>query len=251
MKLRELESALSGVSSFSTPVPDLEQYPTSPHLAAQLLCTAESSYGDIAGRVVLDLGCGAGMLTVGIALLDAGSVLAVDVDAPALSIAAENVDHFDIADRVDLLHADVLRLNLRRQVDTVVMNPPFGTKRRGVDMAFLQVAIASAGTAVYSLHKSSTREFIDRKVRTWGADPTVVAEMRFAIPSIYAFHQKNSVDVAVDLWRIDTSMRTMGTAFDCAPEDHCAEEASVPVRNGGRVSGAKGRKQTRVQRVRR
>ena len=33
------------------------------------------------------------------------------------------------------------------------MNPPFGTRAKGVDMKFLRLAIASCTTAVYSLHK--------------------------------------------------------------------------------------------------
>lgn len=42
--------------------------------------------------------------------------------------------------------------------DTVIMNPPFGTKNNaGIDMEFLEVAVRLAKTAVYSLHKTSTR----------------------------------------------------------------------------------------------
>jgi predicted RNA methylase len=45
--------------------------------------------------------------------------------------------------------------------DTVIMNPPFGTKNNaGIDMLFLRRAIELATGAVYSLHKSSTREVI-------------------------------------------------------------------------------------------
>lgn len=42
--------------------------------------------------------------------------------------------------------------------DTVLMNPPFGTKNNaGVDMKFLQMGIRLSCGSVYSLHKSSTR----------------------------------------------------------------------------------------------
>lgn len=42
--------------------------------------------------------------------------------------------------------------------DTVIMNPPFGTKHNaGMDLRFLETAFGLARTAVYSLHKSSTR----------------------------------------------------------------------------------------------
>ncbi len=42
--------------------------------------------------------------------------------------------------------------------DTVIMNPPFGTKHNaGMDMKFLETGIALATGTVYSLHKTSTR----------------------------------------------------------------------------------------------
>ena len=75
------------------------------------------------------------------------------------------------------------------RVDTVVMNPPFGTKHnKGLDMIFLQVTkchlnqraeivisfsqtgLEMASRAVYSLHKSSTRDHVLSKVKEWGAE---------------------------------------------------------------------------------
>ncbi len=41
--------------------------------------------------------------------------------------------------------------------DTVVMNPPFGTRRAGIDTAFVMQGMKYANV-VYSLHKTSTRE---------------------------------------------------------------------------------------------
>ncbi|KAL9399433.1 hypothetical protein Peur_008394 [Populus x canadensis] len=43
-------------------------------------------------------------------------------------------------------------------VDTVAMNPPFGIRRKGADVDFLSAALKIAREAVYSLHKTSTRE---------------------------------------------------------------------------------------------
>jgi predicted RNA methylase len=50
-------------------VPACRQYPTSPHIAAQVLSLIQGNYGDIEGRAVGDLGCGCGMLTIAAALL--------------------------------------------------------------------------------------------------------------------------------------------------------------------------------------
>ena len=51
--------------------------------------------------------------------------------------------------------------------DTVVMNPPFGTKRKGVDMDFLRAAFRISTGTVISLHKSSTRAHIQKVAERW------------------------------------------------------------------------------------
>lgn len=63
---------------------------------------------------------------------------------------------------VDCVQCDVLRdlsdTRWHRAFDTVIMNPPFGTKHNsGMDIKFLETAMNLANTAVYSLHKTSTR----------------------------------------------------------------------------------------------
>jgi len=90
--------------------------------------------------------------------------------------------------------------------DTVLTNPPFGTRNAGADMRFLAAAIAlvKPGGVVYSMHKTSTRDHVIRTATdTLGAtEAKVVAELRFDLPKSYAFHAKASSDVAVDLVRL-------------------------------------------------
>jgi rRNA N6-adenosine-methyltransferase METTL5 len=87
-------------------------------------------------------------------------------------------------------------------VDTVVTNPPFGTKQNaGMDVRFLKIATRLARRAVYSFHKTSTRQHLVKTIESWGYEVHVIAEMKFDIPNMYKFHQKKSVDVDVDLIR--------------------------------------------------
>ena len=88
-------------------------------------------------------------------------------------------------------------------VDTVLTNPPFGTKQNaGIDVTFLRAATRMARRSVYSFHKTSTRTFLMKKIKEWGYDAEVVAQMRYDIPKMYQFHTKDSVDVEVDLIRV-------------------------------------------------
>ncbi|XP_058213784.1 uncharacterized protein LOC131325501 isoform X3 [Rhododendron vialii] len=88
-------------------------------------------------------------------------------------------------------------------VHTVVMNPPFGTRKKGADMDFLCAALKIASQAVYSLHKTTTREHVKRTaLRDYNAKSAeVLCELRFDVPQLYKFHKKKEVDIAVDLWR--------------------------------------------------
>ncbi|CAM9552426.1 unnamed protein product [Hapterophycus canaliculatus] len=52
------------------------------------------------------------------------------------------------------------------------------------------------------MHKTSTRKHLLKKAEKWGVDVTVLAQLRFDIPATYKFHKHNSVDVEVDLIRL-------------------------------------------------
>ncbi|CAN0900115.1 rRNA N6-adenosine-methyltransferase METTL5 [Linum grandiflorum] len=161
MKLKQLESLLGNLQQFSNPKVELEQYPTGPHIASRMLFTAENSFGDVTDKVVADFGCGCGTLGAAAALMGAEQVIGIDIDPESLEMATANAEDLELD--MNFVQCDISRLALRGcVVDTVVMNPPFGTRKKGADMDFLSAALKIASQAVYSLHKTSTREHIKR-----------------------------------------------------------------------------------------
>ncbi|XP_020317075.1 rRNA N6-adenosine-methyltransferase METTL5 [Oncorhynchus nerka] len=208
MKLKELESCLQQVDAFEEPKILLEQYPTSPHIAACMLYTIHNTFDDIEGKLVADLGCGCGVLSIGAAMLDAGLCVGFDIDDDALEIFKRNSEEFELTN-VDLIQCDMCSLRSHayaKKFDTVIMNPPFGTKHnQGMDMQFLRTALTMATTAVYSLHKTSTRGHIQKKASDWGVKMEVIAELRYDLPASYKFHKKKSVDIKVDFLRFSTT----------------------------------------------
>ena len=125
MKLKQLESELCQIGNFAFPEAKIiyEQYPTSPHIASQMLYLAESTFEDIEGKNVLDLGCGTGILSLGASFLGASSVVGVDIDKDALEVARDNAE--ENAD-VDFILGNVTNLGLKQNsFDVVLMNPPF------------------------------------------------------------------------------------------------------------------------------
>ncbi|XP_034042310.1 rRNA N6-adenosine-methyltransferase METTL5 [Thalassophryne amazonica] len=208
MKRKELESCLQQVDTFEEPKVLLEQYPTSPHIAACMLYTISSTFDDIEGKLVADLGCGCGVLSIGAAMLSAGLCIGFDIDNDALDIFRRNAEEFEISN-VDLVQCDLCSLGAdgnATKFDTVIMNPPFGTKHnQGIDMKFLRAALSMTKNSVYSLHKTSTREHIQKKAVDWGVTMEVIAELRYDLPASYKFHKRKSVDIQVDFLRFSKS----------------------------------------------
>jgi len=206
MKLKELESWLQDLSGFENPKVQLEQYETPAHIASRMVHTMEASFGDIQGKMVADLGCGCGMLTIGSVMMGADMVYGFDIDDEALQICQENLEELEI-NSVELVQADVKTIgnpesSFMNYFDTVVLNPPFGTKHNhGADMTFLKAALDLSKTAVYSLHKTATRAHVTKKAADWGVKMRVIAQLRYNLPSTYKFHKKSSVDIEVDFIR--------------------------------------------------
>ncbi len=87
--------------------------------------------------------------------------------------------------------------------DTTIMNPPFGSWRRGADVKFLRKAL-EISDIIYSLHKRSvsTRTFLKNRIASLGGRVDRIYEMRILIPRIFSFHRKKMYPVDVDLYRI-------------------------------------------------
>ena len=195
----ELEGMLERLRPHPDPDPSLEQYTTPTEVAAEMLFTAAYVYDDIEDKLVADLGCGTGRLGIGALLLGARGLVGVDIDPGAVSVAVENAEAAGVSGRCRWVAGDVP--SIRGAFDTVLMNPPFGTRRRHSDVRFLAEALRLAGS-IYSLHKSSTRRFVVDFVRRRGGRVSCLLQLSLEIPRMFSFHEKPRRPVAVDLYRI-------------------------------------------------
>lgn len=128
-----------------------------------------------------------------------------DVDPSAIELSVQNATDRNLLNRCNFILCDIKTIDTVRpkKFDTVIMNPPFGTRDKGADLIFLKSAINLACHAVYSLHKTSTRKKVLNTAQKWGTIPKVIAELRFNLPPSYSFHTQDSVDIQVDLIRFE------------------------------------------------
>uniref|UniRef100_A0A914HCT9 Methyltransferase small domain-containing protein n=1 Tax=Globodera rostochiensis TaxID=31243 RepID=A0A914HCT9_GLORO len=165
VKAKRLKSLLQEVDDFDNPRIELEQYITPLEISVALLQHVDELVS-LDGCAVADLGCG--------------------TESPTTS---KNVrESIPIVDKFDV----------------VLTNPPFGTKNnQGSDVAFVLAGLSmlSAGGKLFSLHKSSTRNFLIKTAKKWDSvnRAECVAELKWNLGPTYKFHKKTNVDIDVVL----------------------------------------------------
>ena len=195
---RQLEIVLSKLKILETPKLRLEQYPVSAKAAAELLYMAGFEHDDLEGRII-DLGTGTGRLAIGASLMGSAHVVGVDVDARALELARENAKTAGV--KVKWVQSTIDKLD--GTYDTVIMNPPYGTRTIHADTRFLDKAFQIA-SITYSIHKASTRTFLDRYVNKSRRRIAETRSMSMKIPHLFSFHARRWKSIEVDLCRIVT-----------------------------------------------
>jgi putative methylase len=189
------------IDSFRSPKIHLEQYSLPSDLIALILILTSD---DLIGQNVVDLGCGTGRLTLPIKKFFSDRVLGVDIDSDA-------TNHLIQSQKQNLLSLDLLvasvefleTFNWGKKYQTTFMNPPFGTKRRKLDLVFLNQALKYSQTII-SVHKSNpeTQKIITQLGKQYEKKVEILATVNFPQFPSFQFHRKYKHYVCVDLVRI-------------------------------------------------
>jgi len=195
MKKKKLEIVLEKIKGFQNPKIELEQYVTPPSLAAFIATTAELN-GDL--DLIIDLGCGTGILAIACSLLGHYSV-GVDLDVEALKIARDNAAELGV--EADFVRSEVSKFQCKRKV-TTVMNPPFGIQRKHADRPFLLKAF-EISKVIYTVHSAGSSNFVRKLSEEHGFK--VTHQWNFSIPlkRTYSFHEKAFKYIPVEVFRIE------------------------------------------------
>lgn len=199
-----LEHALAACEGFAAPDPSLEQYPTPADLAATLVHAA-AMRGDVVDRVVVDLGSGTGVLTLGAALAGAARAVGVEWDPAALGVAVENEARLDPARPVAWVRGDATRPPVcPGGPATVLMNPPFGAQRGNehADRAFLAAA-AEVAAVSYSVHNAGSEAFVESFVADAGGTVTAAFRATLTVVRQFDFHGADARDLDVEVYRVE------------------------------------------------
>jgi len=200
---KELAIFLSELKVFEVSKVKYEQYSTPSEYAADFLWKAYMN-NDLYDRRVIDLGCGTGILTIGAGILGA-KIDGIDIDSDAIKTAKENRNFanrlLNTKLNVRFFVRDIRKLK-GLKAETVIQNPPFGTKIKHMDIIFLEKALEIA-PVVYSMHKMETREFIEEYCRKRGFKSRLINKYLFSLQPTMKMHEKRKHNVEVGLWKIE------------------------------------------------
>jgi len=189
------------IKSFPAPKTQLEQYSLPSDLIAFILLLVQK---DLKDKNVVDLGCGTGRFLFPISKFFANRTLGVDVDLNVIFFLLQQRPL--LSKTIDLLVTPIEFLEpylWGKRYHVTVMNPPFGTKRRRIDLVFLKQALKYS-QIVISLHKSneSTRKLIKQLGQTHNKKMDKLATVSFPIFPHMKFHRKNKHFVSIDIIRL-------------------------------------------------
>lgn len=197
MRKRHLEILLSSLKTNPNPKLKFEEYSLDPKSASTILYTAFSQ-GDVQGKRVIDLGSGTGILSIGAAILGARCVVGIDIDKDLIRTAIDNMNNSNV--RVEFVCGSIDCI--RGLFETTIMNPPFGSWRRGLDAKFLDRALIIS-SVIYSVHKASDKSdmFLRKKVAAKGGEIGKLGNVEITLPRLFDFHRKAKYKVNANFYR--------------------------------------------------
>ncbi len=200
MKQKDLEIILQKVPNYERPNPFIEQYMTPANIAADIIFTA-FRFGDIQDKKVVDLGCGTGIFSFGVKLVNAKEVVGIDIDEQCIKIAKNYSEK--INEDIEFITKDVKDVDI--ECDTIIMNPPFGAQKSNqkADRKFIEKGF-EISSVIYSLHLSKTISFMQKLVAALYGEITHSKDYIYPIKHSHTFHKKKVLNHDVTLLRIIT-----------------------------------------------
>ncbi len=198
---RKIIAFVKQIDSFRSPKVLLEQYSLPAQLIAFILVCVEK---DLMNQRIVEFGSGTGRISLPLLKFFSAHLLCVDIDSETMHglkrlLKSEKLDAELLLSAIEFLET----YSWKDSYEVTIMNPPFGTKRRGIDIVFLEKALIFS-KKVISIHKSNreSRRLIDRISRNYNKSCEILATLEFPIPPLYVFHKKKSHYVDVDVYRI-------------------------------------------------
>lgn len=116
----------------------------------------------IAGRRMLDIGTGTGLLSLMVAQHCDGTIDAVEMEAACAEQAKKNIEASPFKKRIHLVHANVLQWQTGMQYDCIFSNPPFYEKEIPSTLATKNMAHHAEGLKLVDLFQFIKKHLMEK-----------------------------------------------------------------------------------------
>ncbi len=195
-----LELILERIPELQNPKPNLEQHTTPSWIAAELLWNIRMK-GLLTEKLVIDLGSGTGRLCLGSLLMGAKECVSIEIDQEQIGIQKQVMEELGLDERTHLIRGDATSTPLRELNSSLtIMNPPFGTVRKGIDTRFLLEAM-QVSPHIFSFHLSNnkTRIYLEKKAGEKHYNLTILNTYYMELKQVFDYHKSRIKRVPVDL----------------------------------------------------
>ena len=203
MRQRHLAMRLSSLEPHPCQSVELEQYPTEGNLAAAWLVKIDLGDG-FAGKHVLDLGAGNGVLGIGAAFLGATHVTMVECDPPTVDVLQHNVREVEGESICTVINSRVNGhpIELDKPVDMAIMNPPWGVQTLRADRVFFETLFSMEIPLIHFIHSIEAEHLLPLALE-YGYELHSIYQDDFRLPAAYAHHTKNKASTRIRCYRLE------------------------------------------------
>ena len=186
-------------SNFPEPNFFLEQYTTT----LDILESYYDFFPTSPSNLVIDLGIGTGILSFLAIKRGSKSIIGIDIDRRVLQVAKKNASILNIQN-LSLIHSSVEFFNFEKflnKVNGIIMNPPFGTKRKYLDFVFLLKAMRTRAW-ILTLHKdnSESEKKLSELCKKQDYSIDKRKKLTYNLPNTHKIHKMNIYPVKVSLY---------------------------------------------------
>jgi putative methylase len=192
MNKKELEIKLSLLKDYSGKKPSLEQYTTPSKNAADLLWQAYMN-NDIFGKIVIDAGCGNGILGIGALLLGAKKAVFLDIDKRAIEVTKLNLSDLKLKN-YELVNLDIFDYDSKAEI--LLANPPFGVQNAGSDADFL-MKCSQLSDIIYLIYKGDGLKILQKNFPSKNVE--LIKSDELLLKNQFRFHTKNKAKTKIIL----------------------------------------------------
>ena len=203
---KSIEIFISQLKNFKKPKENLEQYSIDETFWSELINYYRLKYE--IPEIVWDFGAGTGKLSLPFIIMGSKELNFFEIDKDIIKTLKENINktskiikkefNFNIFNE-NLLSFDFSKID--KEPDLIVMNPPYGTRNKGIDSKFLKIAL-NHNSKIITMHKSSTKNYIENIIKNKGRSFDVF-DVDYKLKQTLKHHTKKIKEIDVSLFIIE------------------------------------------------